>query len=242
MRYGLLGTAQLKFHQTRRSAGGRTSLLQPGRRVEILTAVQRSFGVLVQFATALRLVGILSAQELPTANDSFEVEPPLLVPPDELEPAQAGIEPQAAPIALARLRKQLERAREGAGSAERLVKSGVLAKVEAEHWALRAKRLEAEVTNAELAGAKDLVAVQKKRLEKGEISKSELDEAVRVLAGASAAAERANASYQQAQLDAAAIDLRRQKQLLAVGSARKSDVARAEEKLALLRRGEQEQP
>lgn len=39
-------------------------------------------------------------------------------------------------------------------------------------------------------------------------------------------------------VDAAALDLRRQRQLLAQGSARKFDVARTEEKLATLQRAE----
>jgi cysteine sulfinate desulfinase/cysteine desulfurase-like protein len=99
--------------------------------------------------------------------------------------------------------------------------------------------LEAELANAQLAAAKDQVASQKTRLEAGEISKGDLEASAVSLAQAIAAAQTANANYQKAQLDAAALNLRRQKLLLALGSARKSDVARAEEKLAALRRGEQ---
>mgnify|MGYP001793141952 CR=1 FL=1 len=126
-----------------------------------------------------------------------------------------------------------------AASAERLAKTGGLAKVEAERLALRAGRLEAELTNAQLTVAKEQVAAQKKRLEAGEIGKGDFDASVVALAGASAAAQTGDAKYRQAQLDAAALNLRRQKQLLAAGSARKSDVARAEDKLAALQLGEQ---
>jgi hypothetical protein len=180
------------------------------------------------------------AQELPSPEESFEVEPPLLVPPDE--PHQSAAGPEELPVTREKLKKQLERAKESAASAERLVRMGVLAKTEAEQRALRAASLEAELANAELAAAKEQVEVGKKRLEAGEIGKGELDVLAVSLARASAAAQAAKAAYRQAQLDAAALNLRRQKQLLAVGSARKSDVARAEEKLATLQRGEQGEP
>lgn len=162
----------------------------------------------------------------------------MLVQPDKPETNQTALEAQKRPVTLEQLRRQLERAKESAASAGRFVKIGALAKVEAEQRALRAVRLEAEVANAELAAAKEEVATQKKRLEAGEIGKGDLEASEGSLARANAAAQTANANYQQAQLDAAALNLRRQKQLLAVGSARKSDVARAEEKLAALQRGE----
>jgi hypothetical protein len=74
--------------------------------------------------------------------------------------------------------------------------------------------------------------LQKARSEAGQASKADLDAATATLARASATAQTADAKYHKAQLDAAALNLRRQRQLLALGSARKSDVARAEEKLA----------
>jgi Ni,Fe-hydrogenase III large subunit len=181
------------------------------------------------------------AQELPTPEESFEVEPPFLVRPDEPEPDQSATRPEELPITREKLKKQLERAKESAASAERFVKMGVLARTEAEQRALRAVGLEAELANAESAAAKEQVEAGKKRLEAGEISKGELDALAVSLARANAAAQAANGAYRQAQLDAAALNLRRQKQLLAVGSARKSDVARAEEKLATLERGEEKE-
>jgi outer membrane protein TolC len=65
------------------------------------------------------------------------------------------------------------------------------------------------------------------------------DLATAALAWASAAAQSAEENYHKAQLDAAAPNLRRQRQLLALGSAHKSDVARAEEKLAKLQHDDQ---
>ena len=193
----------------------------------------------IKFAAAFGLAASLYAQELPSEEDSFDVEPPLLFQPDQPAPDQLLTESRELPATLGQLRKRYERAKESAASAERLVKAGVLAKTEAEQRALRLVRVEAELADAERAAAKEQVEAQKKRFEAGEIGKGDFDAAVVALADASTAAQTATAKYQQAQLDAAELDLRRQKQLLALGSARKSDVARAEEKLAILQRGEE---
>lgn len=184
----------------------------------------------------------LLAQELPKSDDdSLDVEPPLLVPPGELargaDESREG--PPAAPPDVEKLEQQLERAKKSAASAERLVRMGVLAKVEAEQRGLRVLRLEAALANAQMAAAKEQVTVQKAHSAAGQASKADLDGALATLARSSAAAEAATERYRKAQLDAAALDLRRQRQLLAQGSAHKSDVARAEEKLATLQRGDQ---
>ena len=179
----------------------------------------------------------LLAQELPQSDGSFEVEPPLLIPPVGLE-REMNEAHEAQPDAR-KLEQQLERAKKSAASAERLVKAGVLAKAEAEQRALRAVRLEAELANAQMAAAKEQAALQKTRNEAGQASKADLDAAMATLARASAVAQTAEDNYNKAQLDAATLNLRRQRQLLALGSARKSDVARAEEKLATLQRGDQ---
>jgi hypothetical protein len=192
----------------------------------------------VGFAAVLTLpMTSLRAQELPKSDDSFEVEPPSLIPPGDVE---KGIdEARPAPPNAANLAEQLERAKKSAASAQRLVKTGVLSKVEAEQRALRVVRLESELANAQLAAMQEQAALQKARSEAGQASKADLDAATATLARASATAQTADAKYHKAQLDAAALNLRRQRQLLALGSARKSDVARAEEKLAALQRDDQ---
>ncbi|MEO7724417.1 MAG: hypothetical protein ABIU29_06980 [Chthoniobacterales bacterium] len=174
------------------------------------------------------LMSSLLSQELPKADDSFEVEPPLLIPPGDVE-GDAEEQPEAPPD-VAKLEQQLERAKKSATSADRLVKTGVLAKVEAEQRALRVVRLEAELANAQLVAAQEQFTSQQAR----HASKAELDAALATLAQASATSQAADESYDKAQLEAAELNLRRQRQLLAQGSARKSDVARAEEKLASL--------
>ena len=212
----------------------RTRRSQRGSRLWILAKSVAAFGLATTSLTTFTL-----AQELPGAEESFEVEPPLLVQPDKPKPDQSATEPQKFPVTREKLKEQLEHAKKSATSAERLVKTGVLAKTEAEQRALRVVRLEAELANAELAAAKEQVEAGKKRLEAGEIGKGDMDALVVSLARASAAAQTAKANYQKAQVEAAALNLRRQKQLLAAGSAQKSDVAHAEEKLAALQRVEE---
>ena len=183
-------------------------------------------------AVTLLPLHLLRAQELPAAEESFEVEPPLLIPPGDVEAA-----PEAPPDA-AKLAQQLEQAKKSVASAERLVRIGVLAKVEAEQRALRVIRLEAQLANAQMDAVQKEVSAQETRVAANGGSAADLAAAKAKLSTATAAAENADAKYHQAQLDAAALNLRRQKTLLSQGSARRSDVARAEEKLAALQRGE----
>ncbi|MEO5754492.1 MAG: hypothetical protein ABIR38_07270 [Chthoniobacterales bacterium] len=178
----------------------------------------------------------LLAQELPKSdNDAFEVEPPLLVPlgAQERRADESREELPETERDAGKLEQQLERAKKSAASAERLVKMGVLAKVEAEQRGLRVVRLEAALANARMIAAKEQVTLQEAL---GAAGQTDFDAARATLARASAAAQAATENYRKAQLDAAALDLRRQRQLHAQGSARKSDVARAEEKLATLQR------
>jgi len=79
----------------------------------------------------------------------------------------------------------------------------------------------------------------KARFLAGQVSQPEVDAATTALTQATAAAQTAEAKYHKAKLDAAELNLRRQRQLFKLGSAHKSDVARAEEKLALLQQGDE---
>lgn|SRR5689334_15477275 len=189
----------------------------------------------VAFAAVVSLpLSSLLAQDVPKSDDdtSFDIEPPLLVKPWDLgsdDSEENGAQPGAGKLA-----QQLEGAKKSAAAAARLVKTGVLAKVEAEQRALRVIRLESELAQAQMLAAQEQVTAQKARFAAGQTTQAEVDSAVAALAKASSAAQSAEETYHRAQLDAAALNLRRQRQLLALGSARKSDVARAEEKLARL--------
>jgi hypothetical protein len=185
---------------------------------------------------AIPIVSLIAQEPSPDAG-SFEVEPPLLVQPDG-RPV-AALEPTSKPNQdLAQLEKQLERAKKSAASAEPLWKAGVLAKVEVEKRALRVVRLQAELARAQLAEAqKSVVVVKDDMVQTGQGQPSSA-ESKALLAQATAAAQAAAASLAKAELDAALLNLQRQQKLFTLGSARKSDVARAEEKLAALKRGE----
>src|SRR6266571_2581594 len=178
----------------------------------------------------------LAADQLPQNQseepDSFDIEPPLLKQNLSREPSPGTPAPDDD---VARLEKQLERAKRNAAGAERLCKIGVLAKVEVEQRLLKVVRCESDLANAQLARAKEEVAALKSRVAVGESIKDELEAAKAALAQLMEAAQNAAAKRERAELDAAEANLRRQQKLLHLGSAQKSDVTRAEQKLAELK-------
>jgi hypothetical protein len=181
----------------------------------------------------------LVAEELPKqdSDESFEVEPPLLIPNRSNEPlsdATGATKPEPS-LDPDRLEKDLERAKKSAAGAERLFKIGALAKVEVEQRTLRVVRLQSDLENARLARAKEEIAQQEQRLAAGEISKADVSRTETALALAIEAAHAAAARRERAELEAAELNLRRQQKLLALGSGRKSEVSRAEQKLAELK-------
>jgi hypothetical protein len=190
--------------------------------------------------TALLLAVVattLFAQEPSKDLDSFDIEPPLLIPnrDDERLPGAKAAPSPARDVDLAKLEKELERAKRNAVSAERLCKIGALSKLEAEQRGLRLVHLEFDLANARLVCAKEEMLEKEKQLRAGEIAKTEIAQTESGLAHAIEAAHAATAKREQADLDAAEANVHRQEKLLVLGSARKSDVERAVQKLAELR-------
>ena len=161
----------------------------------------------------------------------FDVEPPILKQNLSDELAEAGT-PDGD---IARCEKKLERAKRNAAGAERLWKIGVLAKVEVEQRALKAVKCEAELASARVAQAEGIVIEQESRVASGEATKQELEVAKMALAQLIETQEKAAAKRESAELEFAEANLRRQQRLLKLGSAHKSDVTNAEEKLAELK-------
>jgi len=159
--------------------------------------------------------------------DSFDVEPPILKQNLSDEPLPNGD--------MARLEKQLERARQNAAGAERLYKIGVLAKIEVEQRLLKVIRCESDLANARVARAKEELAEKESQLATGEITKDELESMKTALAQLTEVAQVATAKRERAELEAAEANLRRQQKLLKLGIGQKSDVTHAEEKLAELK-------
>jgi len=182
--------------------------------------------------TLLALAMAVCAADQSAANkseepDSFDVEPPILKQNLSDEPLPDGD--------MARLEKQLQRAKQNAAGAERLYKIGVLAKMEVEQRLLKVVRYESDLANARVARAKEELAEKESQLATGEITKDELESIKIALAQLTEAAQVATAKRERAELEAAEANLRRQQKLLKLGIAGKDDVDRAQEKLAELK-------
>ena len=177
---------------------------------------------------------IALAADQPSNSDEpgeFDVEPPILKQNLSDELAEAGT-PDGD---VARCEKKLERSKRNAAGAERMWRIGVLAKVEVEQRALKVIKCEAELASARVAQAKGAVAEQEPRLASGEATKQELEVTKTALAQLIEAEQKAVAKRESAELEFAEANLRRQQRLLKLGSAHKSDVTNAEEKLAELK-------
>jgi len=177
----------------------------------------------------------LFAQEPNKDPDSFDIEPPLLIPNRTDEQLAKAAPSPAREVDLAKLEKEFERAKRSAAGAERFCKIGALSKLEAEQRALRLVHLEVDLANARLVCAKEEMLEKEKQLTAGQIAKTEMTQTEASLALAIEAAHAATAKREQAEVEAAEANVHRQEKLLALGSARKSDVERATQKLAELK-------
>jgi hypothetical protein len=160
----------------------------------------------------------LGEPELPGQSDSLpsDVEPPFL--PQNLAADDSTLDPRSTST----IENDLTQARKRAASADRLFRAGIIAKVEAEQRVLRVVQLEAMLAEARLEEARKVAA---------ETGKTESD-----IADIAEAARVATELCHRAEIEVALRNLQRQRKLLALGSAHKSDVNRAEEKLAELQR------
>ena len=182
---------------------------------------------------ALLAASVCAAEEaLPQdPEEALEIEPPVLI---ESRAADGTLVVKGAgPLTdsdqeLAKLEKDLARAKRTADGADRMFRSGIIAKAEAEARVLKVVQLEAKFAEARLALA------QRKA---GEENVTEHEATV---AQATEAARRATEERKRAELEAALRNLQRQQKLLALGSGRKADVNRAEQKVAELQRAAQE--
>ena len=189
--------------------------------------------LVLAFATTLP-----AQEQLPTdPNEPMDIEPPLLIqesPNQNIVYTNPGTPDQKPLPDPDQIAATLEKAKKNAASGERMYKSGIIAKVDAENRALKVIRLEADLAEAKLELAKQNVVAQQARLEAGEISQSEIETAQLQAAAAMREAESATAKKEKAELDAAVLNLQRQKKLLAMGSGRKAEVNRAQEKVSAL--------
>ena len=191
----------------------------------------RAIALPVMFLTSAMIA--LAADQSSNSDEpgEFDIEPPILKQnlSDELAEART---PDGD---VARCEKKLERAKRNAAGAERFWKIGVLAKVEVEQRALKVIKCEAELASARVAQATETVAEQESHVASGETTKQEMEVAKTALAQLIESEQKAVAKRESAELEFAEANLRRQQRLLKLGSAHKSDVTNAEEKLAELK-------
>ena len=180
---------------------------------------------------------LANANDLPAdaEDDSFEVEPPLLIPNRDAEDALKAAAATPLVVDVAKIERDLERAKKATVGAERLFRIGVLAKVDVEKRALRVVRLQCDLQNARLAQARENAIQQERKFAANEIPKAQLMEAELVYEQATQSATEAAATRERAELAAAEVNLQRQQKLFTLGSTRRSEVARAAEKLAELK-------
>ena len=207
--------------------------------INLLRGIQRRGYNFVMLRAAALLLGFIAvplfAQDANNDPDSFDIEPPLLIPNRSDDQLAKPSPSPAQDVDLAKLEKAVERAKRNAAGAERLCKMGALSKVEAEQRELRAIRLEFDLANARLVMAKQAMLEKEKQIGTGEIQKSAVTQTETDLALAIEAAHAASAKREEGEIAAAEANVHRQEKLLALGSARKSDVERALQKLSELR-------
>lgn len=194
--------------------------------------------ILAFFLSATITISTFTQDASPNESlESFDIEPPLLIPNRTNDQPLADTDTSTSPadVDLAKLEKKVARAKTAAESAERFCEIGALSKLEAEQRGLRAVRLECDLENARLTQGQSELDAQRSRVEAGEISKTQLVDLEAAVTRATEAVRAATTKREQAELAAAEANVQRQKKLVAVGSARKSNVARAEEKLAGMR-------
>ncbi len=202
--------------------------------------------VVLPLAIAFFAGRLFAADQLPASDneDSFDIEPPLLIPYERPEKpvAKESQSTDAPSLDVEKLEKDVERAKHRALNAEHLFRMGVLAKVEAEQRALRVVRLQADLENARLArvkqgaGETEPAADTKTATAAKEATRPDKPtdaELAKAIENAHAAAKR----REQAELEAAEANLTRQQKLLSLGSGRKADVAKAAQKLEELKAG-----
>jgi multidrug resistance efflux pump len=191
----------------------------------------RAIALPVMFLTSAMIALAADQPNNAVEPGEFDIEPPILKQNLSDELAEAGT-PDGD---VARCEKKLERAKRNAAGAERLWKIGVLAKVEVEQRALKMIKCDAELASARVVQATGTVTEQESRVTSGEGTKPELEVAKTALAQLIEAEQKAVAKRESAELEFAEANLRRQQRLLKLGSAHKSDVTNAEEKLAELK-------
>jgi len=198
--------------------------------------------LLIRSALLLALaLASATAQDLPKKSGPAEIdlEPKLLLNdlpdvPIPGAPFPDSLTADQTPAAIAKLEAALARAKKNAAMRERLCKSGVMCKLEAEQGELTVVRLTRDLENARLKALQQDLAERRKEPPADDAAKKELQDIEVRLAAASATAQDATTKWEQAVRNAAEIRVWRERKLLALGAGSKTSLKRAEAALQSL--------
>src|SRR5262249_11326717 len=132
------------------------------------------------------------AQDASQDPDSFDIEPPLLIPNRDDEKAAKAEPSPPREVNLAKLEKEFERAKRNLTGLDKLLKMGALSKVEVEQRRLRVVQIEFELANARLVSAKKQMLQKDKQVSAGETAKTDVTSTENNLARAIEAAHAAS--------------------------------------------------
>lgn len=181
-----------------------------------------------------------AAEDLPKREkgDRLDFEPELMLNDFANVPAASGVR-TADEAGVRAAEAEIERGKSTARRHERLVKAGLIARVEAERSALKVVRLNAELEQTRALAAQEKVAQLRARVEAGELAATELAVAEAALSAAKETAQEAGAAWKCAERAAAELHLERQRKLLAAGAGSRVMVQRAEAALRKLQEEKQ---
>lgn len=167
-------------------------------------------------------------EDLPASDEGLplDIDPPLLIQNRAPDGSQSSEN-----IDITKLENDLARAERTAGSGERLYKAGIISKLEAEERVLKVVRLHARLAEARVQQATIDLDELKTKHAAGFVALKDVEAGETAVTEATQAAERAAEERRMAETEAATRNVRRQQKLLALGSGRKADVSRAQQKL-----------
>lgn len=179
--------------------------------------------------SACLIASAIAADELP---QRAEQDGPMDFEPGVLPNLNEVREPTGSVTAI---EAALDRAKRSAASGERLFRAGIIAKVEAEKRVLKVVRLGADLAAARLDATKIELSAKRAEFAAGKLSEEQLDAVQAAADAASESAESTRAAWRRAEIEAAEINVSRQRKLLAAGIGSKALLQRAVSQVAALK-------
>ncbi len=184
------------------------------------------------------LAGVASVRaqdDLPkrAPGQNFDFEPKLML--DGTLPAiPEGSPAPTSEADVIRLEMALRHAQQRADVSEQLVRDGVLARVEAEQRGLQVIALQKQLADAQLAVAAAQAEAAKEAFAAHKSAQADMDAAAGALKNAQEAAKAADDAWRKAEIDAAALDVKRKQKLYSEGVGSRIELQTAESRLEML--------